>query len=64
MNEDDRVAAKYSIRSRYSDGLRVGRVGFESRQGDIFLKTGSEAHPVSYSIDAGGSFPGGKKARA
>jgi hypothetical protein len=27
---------------------------------EIFLKTGSEAHPASYSMDAGGSFPGVK----
>jgi hypothetical protein len=37
--------------SRYSDRLWVGRLGFDSRQDQIFLhsvETGSGAHPVSY----------------
>jgi hypothetical protein len=36
--------------------LRTGRPGFNSRQG-----LGSEAHPVSYSMDAGALFPGLKR---
>jgi hypothetical protein len=31
---------------------------------DDVVQTGSGAHPVSYPIDTGGSFPGGKAARA
>jgi hypothetical protein len=41
----------------YSDGLRAGRLGFDSRQGkDIILfssvQTGSSAHPASYTMVA------------
>jgi hypothetical protein len=52
--------------SRYSDGLRAGRPGFDSRQGqDLSLlhsvQTGPEAHPASYPMGTGGSFPGVKQ---
>jgi hypothetical protein len=54
---------------RYSDGLRAGRPGLDSRQGqDISLlhsvQTGYEAHLVSYPKGTGGSFPGGEMAGA
>jgi hypothetical protein len=46
-------------------GLRAGRSGFESRQGQGFsllhnVQTGFGAHSASYPMDAGGSFPRGK----
>jgi hypothetical protein len=46
----------------YSDGLRTERPEFDSRQGqDLYLlhspQTGSGAHPASYQMDTGGSFP-------
>jgi hypothetical protein len=55
--------------SRYSDGLRAGRLGFDSRQGEDFsflhrAQAGSGAHPASYTMGTAGSFPGGKTAAA
>jgi hypothetical protein len=49
--------------SRYSDRLRTGWPGFNSRQGQDFsllhnVQTGSGAHPASYPMGAGGSFRG------
>jgi hypothetical protein len=41
--------------SQYSDGLRVGRPGFDSRECKIFrhsVQTDSGAHPVSYLMGA------------
>jgi hypothetical protein len=51
---------------RYSDELRAGRPGFDSRQGrDISLlysvQTGSEAHPASYPMGTGTNFKGVKR---
>jgi hypothetical protein len=43
-------------RTRYSDGLRTVRPGFESRQG----RTGSRAHSAPYPMGTGGSFAGTK----
>jgi hypothetical protein len=51
----------------YSDGLRAGRLGFDSWLAqDIFSapQAGSGAHPASYKIGARGSFPGRKAAEA
>jgi hypothetical protein len=54
--------------SRYNDGLRAGRSGFDSHHGqDLFsllhsVQTGSDVHPASYPMGAGGSFPGDKAA--
>jgi hypothetical protein len=45
-----------------------GRVRFPAGVTDFSLlhsvQTGSEAHPASYTIDTGGSFPGNKAAGA
>jgi hypothetical protein len=54
---------------RYSDGLRVGRPGFDSRQGQDFsplhnVRTGSDAHPAADSRDTRSDCPGGKAAEA
>jgi hypothetical protein len=51
--------------SRYSDGIRAGRHGFSSRQGQDFsllhtVQTGSGALPASSIMGIGISFPGGK----
>jgi hypothetical protein len=54
------------VRSRYSDKQRAGRPGFDSRQCKIFLlhsvQTDSGAHPASYPMGPGGTFPGSKAA--
>jgi hypothetical protein len=60
---------KKNLVSRYSDCLRVGRPGFNSRQGYDFsifysVQTGSEAHSASYPMGRGGLSPGGKAAGA
>jgi hypothetical protein len=54
-------------RSRYSDKLRAGRLGFDSLQEHDFsllhsVQIGFEAHPASYSVGAGDDFPRGKAA--
>jgi hypothetical protein len=51
--------------SQYSHGLRAGGPGFDSRQDQYFsllhsVQTGSGAHPASYPMGTGCSFPGGK----
>jgi hypothetical protein len=50
--------------SRYSDGLRAGRPGFDSREGiiDFFdsVQTDSRAHPASYSMGTEEYFTGVK----
>jgi hypothetical protein len=53
--------------SRYSDGLRDGRPGFDSRQRQDFsvlhsVQTGSRAHPAFYPMGIVDSFPGDKAA--
>jgi hypothetical protein len=53
--------------SRYNDGLRAGRPGFDSWKGQDFylldsVHTGSGALPASYLIDKEGDFPEGKAA--
>jgi hypothetical protein len=55
--------------SRYSDGLRAGRPGFDSRQGKEFsllysVQTGSWTHPASYPMGTGGSLPGVKRPKS
>jgi hypothetical protein len=50
----------------YSNELRAGRPGLDSRQGhDVSLlrrvQTGSVAHPTSYPMGTGGSFRGDKR---
>jgi hypothetical protein len=52
--------------SRYSDGLRAGRPGFNSWQGQDLsflhcVQTGSEAHPASYPVGTGSLFMGKKR---
>jgi hypothetical protein len=54
--------------SRYSDGLRAGRPGFDSRQGHVYpllrsVQPDSGAHPASYPVGAGDSFPRIKRPR-
>jgi hypothetical protein len=53
-----------SLVSRYTDGLQAGWPGFDSQQCKIFLfssvQTDSGAHPASYPMGTGCSFPGGK----
>jgi hypothetical protein len=48
----------------YSNGICVERKEFDSRQGYFSLlhsvQTRSEAHPASYAMGTGGSFPKGK----
>jgi hypothetical protein len=45
--------------TRYGDGLRAGRPGFESQQGKIFLfSITSRAHPASYPMGTGVFSPG------
>jgi hypothetical protein len=51
--------------SRYSDGLRTERPGFNHRQKQNFsllhrVQTDIGTHPSSYPIGTGGDFPGGK----
>jgi hypothetical protein len=53
--------------SRHSDGLRAGRPGFDSWQGQDFsflnsVYTGSEVHPTYYAIGTWGDFLGCKAA--
>jgi hypothetical protein len=53
----------YCFSNRYRDGLRAGRLGFDSRQGkDIFLfrsvQIGSGAHLAEYLMGSGDSFLG------
>jgi hypothetical protein len=50
---------------RDSDGLRNGRPGFDSRQGQDFsllhnVQTDSGAHPAFSPMGTGGDFPGAK----
>jgi hypothetical protein len=57
------------ILSRYSDRLQAGQPGFDrGRDRRYFLRhsvqTGSGAHPASYVMGTGGSFPGSKAAEA
>jgi hypothetical protein len=54
------------LSSRYSDELRAGRPGFDSRQGQDFsrlhnVQTGSGAHPATYPMGTGAIFPGVKR---
>jgi hypothetical protein len=53
--------------SRYSDGLRHGRPGFDSLTGQDFslhtAQTGSGAHVASYPMGKGALFPGCKSGR-
>jgi hypothetical protein len=55
---------------RCARGWTIGTLGFVSRRGlGIFLfitafQNGSGAHPASYPMGTGGSFPGDKAARA
>jgi hypothetical protein len=53
-----------SIVSDYGLDDRVIEVrspnGAEDFSSSLCVQTGSEAHPASYSMDTGGSFPGGK----
>jgi hypothetical protein len=46
--------------------LRTGRPGFdpEDFSSNLCVQTGSGAHPASYTVGTGGSFPGGKAAGA
>ena len=55
---------RHSRLSRYSDWLRAGRSGIESRWGRDFLpvQTGPWAHPASCTMSTG-SFPGGRGGR-
>jgi hypothetical protein len=51
---------------RYSEGLRAGRPGFNSGQGQNFpllhsVQTGSVAHPAFCRMGTVGSFPGVKR---
>jgi hypothetical protein len=52
------------------NGLQDGRPGFDSWQGKGHfslrhsVQTGPEAHPTSYPMATGGSFPGGKAVEA
>jgi len=48
--------------SRYSDSLRAGRPGFESRRFSAPVQTGLGAHPASYTVGTG-SFLGLKRPR-
>jgi hypothetical protein len=78
LNDNDKCYAYnlflvvYRQRSRYSDWLRAGRPRIRSssqKEGQKFsllhsVQTGSEAHPASYPMGTGGSFPGGKAAAA
>jgi hypothetical protein len=56
--------------SGIAPGLRVGRSGVEVPAGagnfspHHRIQTGSGAHPASYVMDSGSSFPGGKAAGA
>jgi hypothetical protein len=55
--------------SRYRDALQAGGPGFDSQQGQNCsllhsVQTDSGAHPASYTIGIGGSFPAGKAAGA
>jgi hypothetical protein len=51
------------VMSRNSDWLRAGRLEFDSPFSLLRrTKTGSEGHPVSYTVGTAGSFLGGKAA--
>jgi hypothetical protein len=55
------------MRSRYNSGLRAKWLGFSSWWGQDFslfhsVQTNSGAHPASYPVGLGGSFPGEKAA--
>jgi hypothetical protein len=54
----------YDAVNRYSDGIRAVRPGFDSQQGNNSLlhsaQTDPGAHPASYPLGTGASFPGGK----
>jgi hypothetical protein len=45
-------------------GLDGGEVAVRVPVGSIFIQIGSGAHPTSYPMGTGGSFPGGKVAGA
>jgi hypothetical protein len=70
--QKDILTTSTSLCSRYSDWLRAGRPrgqSSESRLGQEFsflhiVQTDSGAHPASYTMGTGGSFPEGKTARA
>jgi hypothetical protein len=54
---------------RMATGWMAEGSEFESRKGQEFslfhiVQTGSGVHPTSYPMGTGGSFPGGKAARA
>jgi hypothetical protein len=54
-----RVRGRTGLLSRYDNGLRAARPGFDSRQGQDFsllhnVQTGSGAHPASYPMGTGG----------
>jgi hypothetical protein len=44
-------------------GIATG-YGLDDRGVGVRVQTGSEVHPASYPMGTGGSFPGGKAARA
>jgi hypothetical protein len=57
----------YQQLSRYTDRLRTGRPGFDSRQEKYFISSvqdGYGTHPASYPLDPGGLFHKGKAAGA
>jgi hypothetical protein len=54
---------------QYSEGLRTGQPGFDSRQEQVFsplhsVQAGSGAYPAPNPMDNGRSFPEGKAAGA
>jgi hypothetical protein len=60
------VPSAYHTTSRYSDGLRAGRPGFDSRQRQnvsllYSVQAGSGAHPASYPMGIGAISPGVKR---
>jgi hypothetical protein len=68
LSKDDSCSARQEIdfplpwRSRYNDGLRAGRAGFDSRQGQDFSFLHSVhtdwARPASYPAGTGGKAAG------
>jgi hypothetical protein len=52
------------VGNRDSDWLRAGRPTGRSSSPGRVVQTDSGAHPASYPIGPGGSFPGGKEAGA
>jgi hypothetical protein len=55
-----------AVRITTGYGLDDGGVGVQSQLFSLLhiVQTGSGAHPASYPMDIGGSFPGGKAAGA